>query len=148
MNSDSIKIIEPQTKDQFEAYYLLRYEVLRKPWGQPEGSEKDEQENECIHLMALKDNDEIVGVCRLQFNSKEVAQLRYMGIKTNVQGSGIGRKLISHAEKKAKMNGAEKMILQAREIAVEFYKQCGYSVVEKSYLMWGEIQHFLMEKEL
>jgi predicted GNAT family N-acyltransferase len=146
LNSDSIKIIEPQTKEQFEAYYLLRYEVLRKPWNQPPGSEKDEQENESFHFMALK-NNEAVGVCRLQFNTSIEAQIRYMGVKENVKGSGIGKKLISFAEEKAKAKNAEKVILQAREIAVDFYKKCGYSVVEKSYLMWGKIQHYLMKKE-
>jgi predicted GNAT family N-acyltransferase len=147
LKSDSIHIIEPQTKEQFEAYFLLRYEVLRKPWNQPAGSEKDDQENECIHIMATSGNN-ILGVCRLQFNPGGEAQLRYMGVKENTQSLGIGKKLIAYAEEKAKQKKTEKMILQARESAVDFYKKCGYSVVEKSYLMWNEIQHYLMEKKL
>ena len=47
-----IQITEPKTRDEFEAYYLLRYQVLREPWNQPRGSEKDDMENECIHIMA------------------------------------------------------------------------------------------------
>jgi GNAT superfamily N-acetyltransferase len=61
---------------------------------------------------------------------------------------GIGRKLIAYAEKKAKEKGAKKMILQARDIAVDFYKKCGYLVDKKTFLMWNEIQHYLMIKEL
>jgi predicted GNAT family N-acyltransferase len=148
MKPESIKIMEPQTKEQFEAYYLTRYEVLRKPWGQLPGSEKDDQEDACIHIMAINNSDEILGVCRLQFNSASEAQLRYMGVNSNTQGLGIGKKLISYAEQRAKEKGAKKMILQAREIAVEFYKKCDYTIVEKSYLMWGEIQHYLMEKNI
>ncbi|MDF2436140.1 MAG: acyltransferase [Bacteroidota bacterium] len=147
MNSNSIKIIEPQTKEQFEAYYLVRFEVLRKPWGQPPGSEKDQQEDECIHLMAVNSSNEILGVCRLQFNSTEEAQLRFMGVRENTQGQGIGKMLISHAEKLALKNNAKILILQAREIAVPFYKRCGYTIEEKSFLMWGTIQHYLMKKE-
>jgi N-acetylglutamate synthase-like GNAT family acetyltransferase len=146
LKSSSIKITEPQTKEQFEAYYLTRYEVLRKPWGQPQGSEKDEQEDDCIHIMAVNEKEDVLGVCRLQFNSHSEAQLRYMGVRENTQGLGIGKKLITYAEQKAKQKGAKKMILQAREIAVDFYKKCDYSIVEKSYLMWGRIQHYLMEK--
>jgi predicted GNAT family N-acyltransferase len=148
LNSESIKIIEPQTDQQFEAYYLLRFEVLRKPWDQPRGSEKDSQENECIHFMAVNRADEVLGVCRLQFNSAEEAQLRYMGVKENTQGIGLGKMLISHAETIASRKGAKYMILQAREIAVPFYKKCGYEIVEKSFLMWDEIQHYLMRKEI
>lgn len=144
----SITIKEPQTSKEFEAYYLLRFEVLRKPWNQPLGSEKDNNEDISTHIMACDQNNTILGVCRLQLNSATEAQLRFMGVKENTQGLGIGKKLITYAEQKAKQQGTSKVILQAREIAVEFYKKCGYSVVEKSFLMWNEIQHYLMEKKL
>ena len=126
----------------------MRYEVLRKPWDQPLGSEKDNNEESSIHIMACDENNNVVGVCRLQFNSSSEAQIRFMGVSENAQGFGIGKKLIEHAEQKAKQKGATKMILQAREIAVDFYKKCGYSIVEKSFLMWDEIQHYLMKKDL
>ncbi|MCW3070970.1 MAG: family N-acetyltransferase [Bacteroidetes bacterium] len=148
MKTDPVKITEPQTKEQFEAYYLLRYEVLRKPWNQPPGSEKDEQENESIHIMASNKSGEVLGVCRLQLNSPTEAQLRYMAVKTGTQGLGIGKKLVEYAEQKAKQKGAGKMILQAREIAVGFYTKCGYKIAKKSFLMWDEIQHYLMDKDL
>ena len=98
--------------------------------------------------MACDQNNNVLGVCRLQFNSPTEAQLRFMGVKENTQGLGIGKKLIAFAEQKAKQQGAKKLILQAREIALEFYKKCGYTLVKKSFLMWDEIQHYLMEKEL
>jgi predicted GNAT family N-acyltransferase len=145
---NSIKITEPQTAEQFEAYYLTRFETLRKPWGQPPGSEKDDQENNSIHIMAVNDTNEVLGVCRLQFNSSTEVQLRFMGVQNKAEGMGIGRKLIEYAEEKARQQKAAKMILQARETAVEFYKKCGYNVVEKSFLMWDSIQHYLMEKKL
>lgn len=148
MLKDQIKISEPQTPQEFEAYYLLRYEVLRKPWNQPVGSEKDEHEHSSVHAMACDDQNNVLGVCRLQYNSATEAQLRFMGVKPNTQGGGIGKKLMAHMEDKAKAHGSKRMILQARENAVEFYKKCGYRVVEKSFLMWGEIQHYLMEKAL
>lgn len=148
MQINSIIFLEPQTPKEFEAYYLLRYEILRKPWNKPFGSEKDEQEDESIHMMACDENRNILGVCRLQFNSANEAQLRYMAVKEGTQGLGIGKKLIEYAEDKAKEKCAKKMILQSREIAIGFYEKCGFKIVEKSYLMWGEIQHYLMEKEL
>ncbi len=148
MNFNSIKINEPQSPEEFEAYYLLRYKVLRKPWNKPLGSEKDEMEETGIHAWATDETNLVFGVCRLQFNSTEEAQLRFMGVAEFAQGKGIGKKLIDYLEGKAKEKGAKKMILQSRENAVPFYLKCGYSVVEKSFLMWGEIQHYLMEKEL
>jgi N-acetylglutamate synthase-like GNAT family acetyltransferase len=144
----SITIQEPQTPKEFGAYFLLRYEILRKPWNQPNGSEQDEMEDVSIHAMAISEQNEIIGVCRLQLNSKEEAQLRYMAVKEEMQGKGIGKKLIAYLENKAKENGAKKIILQSRENAVPFYINCGYNLVEKSYLMWNQIQHYLMQKNL
>lgn len=98
--------------------------------------------------MACDQNNTILGVCRLQFNSPTETQIRFMGVKEDTQGLGIGKQLLSYAEQKAQLMGATKQILQAREIAVEFYKKCGYTLVEKSFLLWDEIQHYLMEKKL
>ena len=126
----------------------MRYEVLRKPWDQPPGSDKDDQEQTSIHAMACDENEVVLGVCRLQYNSATEAQVRFMGVRTDTQGLGIGRKLIGYMEEKARRHGAQRMILQARENAVDFYKRCGYRVTEKTFLMWGLIQHYLMEKTL
>lgn len=127
---------------------MLRYEILRKPWNQPLGSEKDANEHSSIHIMACDQNNTILGVCRLQFNSSTETQIRFMGVKEDTQGLGIGKQLLTYAEQKAKQMGATKQILQARENAVEFYKKCGYTLVEKSFLLWDEIQHYLMEKKI
>jgi N-acetylglutamate synthase-like GNAT family acetyltransferase len=144
----NIQIRKPQTPKEFEAYYLLRYEILRKPWQQPIGSEKDNQEDAATHVMAVDDGGEVLGVCRLQFNSSEEVQLRFMAVKENTQGLGIGKRLIDYSEATAKAAGAKKIILQARENAVGFYEKCGYSIKEKSFLMWGQIQHYLMAKDI
>jgi predicted GNAT family N-acyltransferase len=39
------------------------------------------------------------------------------------------------------------MILEARENAVPFYKSLGYEILKKSYLLFGEIQHYTMHKK-
>lgn len=144
----TVIVRKPQSPEDFEAYYLLRYEVLRKPWAQPPGSEKDDNEEESVHAMACNQNGDVLGVCRLQMNSKEEAQLRFMGVKANTQGTGVGRKLIHFMEEEARQMGASYIILQARENAVPFYEKCGYKVIEKTFLMWGEIQHYLMKKSI
>ena len=41
----------------------------------------------------------------------------------------------------------KKIVLDAREGAVDFYKKLGYQVAEKSYLLFDEIQHFQMQKD-
>jgi N-acetylglutamate synthase-like GNAT family acetyltransferase len=143
-----ITICEPVTPEDFEAYYLLRWEILRKPWDHPRGSEKDEQENSSFHFMAVNEKNEVVGVSRLQKNSPTEGQVRFMAVRDDQQGKGVGKKLMARVEEKAKQEKLEKIVLQSRENAVEFYKAIGYTITEKTFRLWDVIQHYKMEKQL
>ncbi len=141
-----MRLLEPATSQNFDAYYQLRWEVLRKPWNQPIGSEKDDAEDQSFHVMALDENETCVGVCRLQFNSPLEMQVRFMGVRRDQQGKGVGKMLMNYMEEKAKEKGAEKIILHARENAVPFYLSIGYKKLEKTFLLFETIQHYKMEK--
>ena len=141
------EIREPVTEKEFNDYYTLRWKILRKPWNQPQGSEQDEQENNSFHLMAVE-GSAVIGCCRLQLNSKTEGQIRYMAVDDTRQGKGIGKQLIKEMEKVAINKGCKKIILEARENAVEFYKQNGYKIEKESYLLFNEIQHYTMVKDL
>ena len=143
-----MRLLEPVSPQDFEKYYQLRWEVLRKPWNQAKGTEKDEAEGTSIHLMAIDETNECVGVSRLQFNSTEEAQIRFMGVRNDQQGKGVGKKLMTYLEAKAKENSRKKIVLQARENAVPFYLSIGYTQTEKTFLLWDLIQHYKMEKEI
>ena len=144
-----MKIIEPTTSEEFTKYYNLRYEILRKPWGQPTGSERDEAEETSIHRMIIdKETGDAIAVGRLQFNSIHEAQIRYMAVADDLQGKGLGSQIISALENVAQGEGIQKIILSARVNALQFYKNNGYKIVKKTHLLFGEIQHWLMGKEL
>ena len=144
-----MKIIEPNSSAEFEQYYNLRYEVLRKPWLQPKGSEKDDGDKSSIHRMIIDEsNGEAVAVGRLQFNTSEEAQIRYMAVSGNYQLKGYGNIIVKTLEDIALNKGIRNIILQARENALKFYWKNGYEIIEKSYLLFDEIQHWLMVKKI
>ena len=144
-----MKIIEPTTSEEFKKYYNLRYKILRKPWGQPSGSERDGGEETSIHRMIIDNKTgNALAVGRLQFNSEDEAQIRYMAVADEFQGKGLGSQIISSLEDVARGKGSKQIILSARENALQFYKNNGYKIVKKTHLLFGEIQHWLMEKEL
>ncbi|MBF8964241.1 GNAT family N-acetyltransferase [Pontibacter sp. FD36] len=143
-----MKVIEPATPEQLKQYYQLRYDSLRKPWDQPEGSERADDDDQAIHAMLVDDTGEAVGVCRLHLNTPEEGQIRFMGVRADKQGQRLGDHLISYLEDRARKLGATSMTLQARENAVNFYRRNGYEVVEKTYLLFGSIQHYKMTKQL
>lgn len=144
----SVIITEPKTSVEFEEYFRLRWRVLREPWHQPQGSERDEMETTSKHFMAVDRTGKIVGVGRIQFNDEHTAQVRYMAVDPAFAEMGIGKMLMAEMEKYVRSTGRNRIFLQAREQALGFYHSLGYRLIEKSYLLFDSIQHFAMDKEL
>ncbi len=142
-----VVIKQPQSPDEFKQYYQLRWRILRAPWGEPEGGEVDEIEEQCFHIMAM-DNEKAVGVGRLQFNSALEAQIRYMAVEKTYEGNGIGRMIVDALELEAINKNVCTIMLDAREPAIGFYQKLGYNVEKKSYVLFDEIQHFRMTKQI
>jgi len=141
-----ITIKQPETPEEFAQYFDLRWRVLRAPWQQPVGSEKDALEDTSHHIMACDSDGNTIGVARLQFNSSSEAQIRYMAVDPGHTKKGIGSKLVSELEVIALKNNRSNVVLDAREPAVGFYEILGYTVTEKTYLLFDCIQHYRMQK--
>ena len=67
-------IRSPANESEFKAYYALRWKILREPWNQPPGSEKDEFEQVAVHLAAWDDAGNLIGVGRLHRVSENAAK--------------------------------------------------------------------------
>ena len=143
-----IKVVEPKSIEEFESYFQLRWEILRKPWGQPKGSERDESDSAGFNRMVLNEKGHPIGVGMLLINSVQEAQIRFMAVSENCQGMKVGTLLMDCLESIVCEHKCSHIILQSRENAVKFYEKSGFKVVEKSYLLFGKIQHFLMQKNL
>jgi ribosomal protein S18 acetylase RimI-like enzyme len=142
-----MEIRSPKTTSEWEEYYDLRYRILREPWKQPRGSERNEGDATGMHF-GLYDSNQLLGILRLDSMEIGISQIRFMAVETSNQGKGIGENLMLFAEEISKNRGDKKIILHAREIALGFYEKLGYQLIEKSYLLFGEIQHYLMEKNI
>lgn len=144
-------LIEPETADDFRNYFELRWRILRKPWGEPRGSEQDDEEDSAYHIMSVENLQAArkpVAVARLQFIEPALVQLRYMAVEDTLQHKGIGKAIVKHMENYAREKNATQLFLHARENAVGFYKNLGYETTETSYLLFNCIQHYRMQKML
>jgi N-acetylglutamate synthase-like GNAT family acetyltransferase len=142
-----MEIRSPQTKKELEAYYDLRYRVLREPWGQPRGSEKDDIEDRSIHVIAIEDG-KIIGCGRLHFNSKKEAQIRQMAVEEAYRGTGVGKSIVLELERVAKEKGAKYVVTDAREVALGFYEKLGYMVCGNAPTIFGSVKQCKMRKDL
>ena len=139
-------VTEPKSKEEFEKYYDLRWRILRKPWGQPKGSEKDQLDDGSFHIMVCEDDKTPIAIGRLHFNSKEQCQIRYMAVEENHRGRGIGKIVLNKLEEIAKTQGARQIVLDARETAVKFYERAGYKITGPGHTLFGSIKHVKMIK--
>ena len=140
-------IKSPETESEWENYFNFRWEMLRKPIGMSKQTVKDDLEKESYHLMVINKKDKVIGSGRLHFNNKKEGQIRYMAVSDSIQRKGLGTSIVLELEIMAKEKGAQEMVLNARENAINFYLSLGYKKIEPYQSDTG-IPHTTMSKEL
>ena len=144
---DQIEIRSPKTESEWKKYDDFRWEILRKPLNIPHIPLKDDLEDKSYHFMAITSSNEIVACGRLHMNNDKEAQIRYMGVSENRRRMGLGSLIVDRLENQAKVLGASSITLNARNVALNFYKSQGYEAIE-SYQSDTNIPHTRMEKFL
>jgi N-acetylglutamate synthase-like GNAT family acetyltransferase len=143
----NIELRESKTADDFALYYDLRWRILRKPWTEDRESSKDEHESLAVHLMAWADN-KLVGVGRLHFNTPQEAQIRYMAVEDSYSGRGVGTVVLKELEVRAERAGATRIVANARENALSFYKKHGYHLIDRADTLFDSLVHWHVVKLL
>lgn len=142
----SHRLTTPCSEAELERYFELRWELLRAPWGQPRGSERDEFEDTAFHVLAEDAAGGAIGVGRLHRLDKHVGQIRYMAVVDTWRGRGVGTAILGRLEQQAMQWQLHVIQLHAREPAVNFYRHHGYSTIAPSHTLFGAIPHMLMSK--
>ncbi|WP_294674928.1 GNAT family N-acetyltransferase [uncultured Fluviicola sp.] len=142
-----IEVKKPASEQDWDAYYDLRYRILREPLGKERGSERNEGDETGIHF-TLVENNVFIAVARLDSVDETVCQARFVAVESHLQGKGYGRKIMTALENEARNLGYRKLILHARDYALPFYERLGYTLVGPSYKLFDVLQHFEMFKIL
>lgn len=138
---------EPQTDKEWLAYYDLRWRILRKPWGQPLGNEKDVFDDTAVHRCIIDDKQNIIAIGRLHFIDENTAQIRYMAVEPQYEKQGLGSAILQSLEQAALQNNIHKIMLHSRDTAIGFYEKRHYQKIKPSHTLYNEIKHILMEKQ-
>jgi len=147
MNNE-LNFLIPKTKKDFKKYFFLRWRILRKPWGQKMGSEVDEFEDEAFHIMGTNSSKKVLAVGRIHIISRNIAQIRYMAVLEKHNKLGYGTQVLKLLEIYAISNQISKIVLNSRESAIDFYIKNGYKKIKQVDRLFGEINHWFMEKEI
>ena len=146
--AEQFALAEPRTTQEWESYFDLRWRVLREPWGQARGSERDDLDAESFHLMLRDPGRAVVAVGRLHLNSPFEAQVRYMAVDESHRGCGLGSRILSGLEDRARSKSVMSVVLNARDSAINFYRRRGYVVEGSAEILFGEVRHFRMRKDI
>jgi len=144
---DQVEIRSPKSKEEWKKYDDFRWKVLRKPLKMSHIPLKDNLEDSSYHYMAINISNDILACGRVHMNSKKEAQIRYMGVSENRRRMGLGSLIVDRLENQAKVLGAISITLNARNVALNFYKSQGYEAIEP-YQSDTNIPHTRMEKFL
>ena len=145
--STAVEVRSPRTEQEWQRYYDLRWRILRAPW-QAHGPEREPDDDSSIHRMLGTPDGAVLAVGRLHRLDAHTGQIRFMAVAGDQVRKGYGSRLLESLENAAREMDLNEVILQARENAVPFYRHHGYEVAEKTFLLFDEIQHYLMRKRL
>ena len=138
----------PRTPAEWENYFDLRWRVLRAPWDQPRGSEKDDRETDGEHLMIVGPDSSALAVGRLHFNTPAEAQVRFMAVDPQARGRGLGSLVLRECERRARAVGATSIVLNARDGVQGFYVRHGFVAIGPGETVFSVIKHVRMRKDL
>jgi GNAT superfamily N-acetyltransferase len=124
----------------------LRNRVLREPLGMVLSARDTKGDLRADLLAALRDG-RLVACCLLTRESPDLVQLRAMAVEPALQGTGVGRALVTFAEGVARERGAGALQLEARQTAIGFYARLGYVAEGEEYVK-VTLPHRLMRKRL
>ena len=142
MNNVFFKIISHGTPE-YQALVVLREDILLKPLGLSFSIDVLEKEKGHIHIAGFKRN-EIVATIALAPKG-EKCKMKRVVVRTDMQYSGLGSKMIVFFEKYAKAQGFKSIYCHARDSAVHFYLKHNY-VAEGDYFDIDTVKHLLMRK--
>jgi len=131
---------------EYAAVLELRREVLRWPLGL-DFSPQDLAAEKNDLFLTLWDGNLLAGCLLLRDKGRGVAQMRQVAVTQARRGRGLGRTMVEEAEAECRRRGLRRVILHARENALEFYRRLGYRAEGEPFFEIG-LEHRLMAKEL
>lgn len=120
------QVVEPKDEQQLERYFQFRWSVLNQPMQLPLGSERDAYDSHSIHRMIVDPQGELVAVGRVFISDSEEALIKHLAVSPQLRGQGLGMSMMMALEKAARDEGVERLVLNARGDAIDFFEKCGF----------------------
>ncbi|MFK8104044.1 MAG: GNAT family N-acetyltransferase [Saprospiraceae bacterium] len=131
----------------FEETLALRRKILRIPLGLTFELKDIAQEYQDYHLACYSAEAELLACLVLTVKDYKRIKMRQVAVDDTIQSKGVGTFLVKACEDFCRNLGFERIVLNARDTAVEFYEKLDYDKVGEPFEE-VTIKHFKMEKVL
>ena len=126
-----------------DSFRNIRLEVFVKEQGVNEDAEFDDFDLTVPHLVIFLDG-EPVATGRIIPYGEATVKLGRIAVKKDKRGLGLGEKVVLELLRKAREDGAKKVLIGSQSHAVGFYEKCGFSLVGTPEYLEENIPHFDM----
>jgi predicted GNAT family N-acyltransferase len=128
-----------------EQCFRIREEVFIDEQHVPVDLERDEDDSQALHFIALAD-DRSVGTARVVFRDDGTsAKIGRVAVCRSNRGFGIGKLLIAAIEAAPDLRRVDNFLLDAQTHALQFYEGLGYEAYGEEFMDAG-IPHRHMKK--
>lgn len=132
---DAIQIRAATIDDRDSALALIEQFVLR---GKILARTLDELEHVLANGYVAVRGEHVVGFVTLEIYSRKLAEIRSLVVDDNLQGQGIGRRLVEQCVERARQHGVfEVMAVSSSE---DFFRTCGFD-----FTLPGEKKAFFLQ---
>lgn len=135
------------TPEQLERCWAIRMEVFVVEQSVPASEEVDALDSApgTIHLLAVRNGID-VGTARILPEGPGHCHLGRVAVRAAARGHGVGRELMEAAGQEALArcagpDGIVEILLSSQEHAMDFYRSCGYEVVNGQRYLDAGIWH-------
>lgn len=132
---------------EYEQELELRELILRKPLGLSIKNDDLSSEKAFSHYGVFIENNKLAACLILIKKDNQTYQIKQMAVDSSIQGRGIGKQLMEFVEKDVVQAGGKKILLNARKVATNFYKELGYQETGEEFTE-VTIPHITMTKIL
>ena len=145
MKTEVIRATE--TWQQAGAYYV-RIQGMARQHGITLRREFDEHDTPDTKYIVITDDGFPVATCRLYGLDPDSAMIGRVVVLPDYRGRGLGKMVMTEAEKWLLELGYRKATVDSRDVAVGFYRNLGYSITDPDIIHGDTFDCVRMDKEL
>jgi predicted GNAT family N-acyltransferase len=142
-----VTVRRPRDEQELAAALALREEVFCGEQGVTLEGDRDGLDGEAVQLVALADDGEVIGTCRLLIEPGGTARFARLCVRASARGTGVGGALLDAAEAEARAAHARRIGMHAQTGALSLYLRAGFRPYGERFDEEG-IEHVGMERDL